>query len=90
MDLLARQTARAADVFRLALAASLSENLKAVAVAAVKGESWTPASVLSITASQKEHRETSVVAVLPGQISYNEQVINGNRLHGVKANNYSN
>lgn len=88
MDLLARQTARAADVFRLALAVSLSENLKAVAAA--EGESWTPASVLSITASQKEHRETSVVAVLPGQISYNEQVINGNRLHGVKANNYSN
>lgn len=62
----------------------LSEN----AAAAAKGERWSPASVLSVTASQKEHGGDSVVAASPGQISFNEQVINGNRLHGVKANNH--
>lgn len=34
--------------------------------------------------------ETTVVVVLPRGITFNEHVINGNRLNGFKANNDSN
>lgn len=39
---------------------------------------------------KKTTEEASAAVMWPRHISFNEQVINGNRLDGVKANNYSN
>lgn len=39
---------------------------------------------------KKNKEETTVVVVQPGGITFNEHVINGNRLNSFKANNDSN
>lgn len=68
----------------------LQKSLKLERLVAKRGFGAQPVSCPSLLNKKKAQEERTVVVVLPGQITFNEHVINGNRLDSSKANNNSN